>query len=194
MNSESATASTEPGTGRPGAHAWQARAAVAVLAVSALVALFWPRGDGTFQAPGGFLTDAGGRPTTLGSQLSPVSLVHFWATWCPPCIEEIPAIRRLASDLSSHPELTVIMVAVADSAEKVEPFVGGGAEMVLYDANWDVAKRYGTSKLPETYLVVRGTVVKKWIGATDWNDPAVRRVILGHLAGGEGPETAALAP
>lgn len=194
MNSElqGATAPAEAATGRPGSHGWQAKAAVAVLAACAVVALFWPRGDGTFQAPGGFLTDGGGRPTTLGSQLSPVSLVHFWATWCPPCIEEIPAIRRLASDLSSHPEFAVIMVAVADSAQKVEPFVGGGAEMVLYDANWDVAKRYGTSKLPETYLVVRGTVVEKWVGATDWNDPAVRRVILERL--GEGTDTAALAP
>jgi thioredoxin-like negative regulator of GroEL len=53
--------------------------------------------------------------------------------------------------------------------------------MVLYDPKWEVAKRYGTDKLPETYLVVRGTVVKKFVGQTDWNDPALRAQITSYL-------------
>ena len=48
------------------------------------------------------------------------------------------------------------MVAVADSSDRVHTFLGPGSEMVLFDPNWKVANRYGTDKLPETYLVVRG--------------------------------------
>ena len=45
---------------------------------------------------------------------------------------------------------------------------------MLYDPNWDVAHRYGTHQLPETYLVVHGKVVEKWEGAQDWDDPELR--------------------
>jgi thiol-disulfide isomerase/thioredoxin len=155
----------------------QAKFAVVALALVAVVALFWPRGDGSFEAPGGFLVDAGGRPVTLGSRLAPVSLVHFWATWCPPCITEIPALKRLASDLRDESSFDLLMIAVDNEVGDVEPFLGSLAAMALYDPSWEVAHRYGTRKLPETYLVVKGQVVEKWIGATDWDHPEVRERI-----------------
>lgn len=160
----------------------QARVAVAILALCALAALFWPRGEDTFKEPGGFLYDSQGRATTLGPQLAPVSLVHFWATWCPPCLAEIPALQRLEADFAVHPDFEIVMVAVQDSQEKVNGMMGTGAAMVLYDPKWDVAKRYGTDKLPETYLVVRGQVVEKFVGQQDWDDPKIRRQLSSHLA------------
>lgn len=159
----------------------QARLAVAVLVACALAALFWPKGNQTFKEPGGFLFDSEGRATTLGPRLEPVSLVHFWATWCPPCREEIPSLQRLARDLSDRDDFGLVMVAVADETHKAEVFLGGWGAMALYDPNWDVAKRYGTDKLPETYLVVRGEVVRKFVGQTDWDDPELRDLIAGHL-------------
>jgi thiol-disulfide isomerase/thioredoxin len=153
------------------------------LAACALAALFWPHGNGAVQEPGGQLFDATGRSATIGSRLSPVTLVHFWATWCPPCVQETPKLKRLVHDFSGHPDFAVVMVAVADSSDHVQSFLGPGAEMVLFDPNWKVANRYGTDKLPETYLVVRGQVVRKWIGMTDWDDPALRAELSRHLAG-----------
>jgi len=158
--------------------------ALAAIAVAALAALLWPRGESA--APGGFLLDAAGRPAPLGSRLAPVTLVHFWATWCPPCIEETPAIERLASDLSGHGDFALLMVAVADSTERVKSFLGTRrADMVLYDPRWDVAHRYGSTQLPETYLVIDGRVARKFVGMTNWDDPGLRRDILAHLAGGD---------
>jgi thiol-disulfide isomerase/thioredoxin len=157
----------------------QAKLALAVLALCALAALFWPRGEAS--APGGFLLDAGGRPTPLGPRLAPVTLVHFWATWCPPCIDEIPALRRLERDFAGQHDFAVVMVAVSDSAERVAPFFGTGSETMLYDPKWDVAHRYGTRQVPETYLVVRGKVLEKFAGATDWNDPTLRQRLASHL-------------
>jgi thiol-disulfide isomerase/thioredoxin len=158
--------------------------ALAAIAVAALAALLWPRGESA--APGGFLLDATGRPAPLGSRLAPVTLVHFWATWCPPCIEETPAIERLASDLSGHADFALLMVAVADSTDRVKSFLGTRrADMVLYDPRWDVAHRYGSTQLPETYLVIDGRVARKFVGMTNWDDPGLRREILAHLSGGE---------
>jgi len=160
----------------------QATIFVALIIAAAAVALFWPRGDGSFEAPGGFLTDGAGRAQTLGPRMAPVTLVHFWATWCPPCISEIPTLDRLADDLQTHPEFRVVMVAVEDDVDKVRTFLGGDAEGVLYDSTWEVAHRYGTRQLPETYLVVRGQVQQKWEGAQDWNDPELRQRVSQALA------------
>lgn len=171
----------------------QARIGVALLVLCALAALFWPKGTRTFKEPGGFLFDAEGRATTLGPKLEPVSLVHFWATWCPPCREEIPSLQRLSRDFSQHPDFEIVMVAVADETEKAKVFLGNWSSMALYDPNWDVAKRYGTDKLPETYLVVRGEVVRKFVGQTDWDDAEVRKLIasrLGAAAGDTAPRPA----
>lgn len=158
-----------------------AKLGLAALAVCALAALFWPRGDKPFNEPGGFLYDSNGRAATIGPRLAPVTLVHFWATWCPPCIQEIPALQRLTHDFSSHPEFNVLMVAVSDSSDKVRSFLGPGADMVLFDPQWEVANRYGTDKLPETYLVVDGKVVRKFVGTTNWDDPALRAELTERL-------------
>lgn len=162
----------------------QTQVLVALVAAAALAVVFWPRGDGTREAPGGFLIDAGGRPVPVGSRLAPVTLVHFWATWCPPCMTEIPSLDRLSNDLAEYRgDFTLLMVAVDDDMERVASFVGDRGGSVLYDPSWEVAHRYGTRKLPETYLVVHGKVEERWIGAQDWNDPEIRERILEAVEG-----------
>jgi thiol-disulfide isomerase/thioredoxin len=188
MNSADEPSEKSGGLGLP------AKLVLGVLALCALAALFWPSGGKTFQEPGGFLVDAQGRPTKLGPQLAPVSLVHFWATWCPPCVKEVPDIQKLARDFGDKKDFAIVMVAVQDTSDKVRGFLGQGADMVLYDPNWDVANRYGTDKLPETYLVVRGEVIEKFVGQTDWNDPALRAKIASYLEGGGATRTADLTP
>jgi cytochrome c biogenesis protein CcmG, thiol:disulfide interchange protein DsbE len=104
-----------------------------------------------------------------------VTVVHFWATWCPPCITEIPAILRLQKDFAAPGQLAVLLVAVSDSPEKVKTFLGGAAEQALFDPRWEVAHRYGTNQLPETYVLADGRVADKFVGATDWDAPEVRQ-------------------
>jgi cytochrome c biogenesis protein CcmG, thiol:disulfide interchange protein DsbE len=177
--------STPPGTG-PAPLSWKLKAALAAVALVLLAMIFWPRGEGG-SAPGGFLLDGDGRPSPQGARMTPVTLVHFWATWCPPCIQETPAIQRLAADLADRPDFSLLMIAVADRKEKVDRFLGTAAAMALYDPHWEVAHRYGTNQLPETYLVVRGKVVQKFVGATDWDNPDVRRRLLTYVGGPPNP-------
>jgi len=183
----SGTLDSQPAAGAPSGSAGArlglpARLGLAALAVCALAALFWPRGEKTFQEPGGSLFDASGQAATIGPRLAPVTLVHFWATWCPPCIQEIPALQRLSRDFSSRHGFKVLMVAVNDSNDKVRTFLGpGSADGVLFDPRWEVANRYGTDKLPETYLVVNGQVVRKFVGMTDWDDPTLRKELQSRL-------------
>jgi thiol-disulfide isomerase/thioredoxin len=191
-STESATAASRPaGVDAAGAKGrfslgLPGRLAVAVLAVAAAAALFWPRGEVATTAKPGTLYDLDGRSTTLGSRLAPVSLVHFWATWCAPCIQEVPALQRLATDLSERHDFAVVMIAVADSRDKVRTFLGSRSNAALFDPNWDVAHRYGTSQVPETYLLVDGRVVQKFTGQTNWDDPAIRSrlaQVAGRAAG-----------
>lgn len=136
-------------------------------------------------------TTLDGRSISSADWRGKVVLVNFWATWCPPCIQEIPALQRLARDFAGHEDFSVLMVAVSDSNGKVRAFLGRGADMVLFDPNWEVANRYGTDKLPETYLVVKGQVVRKFVGMTDWDAASLRQEIQARLKGSH-PSTAAL--
>jgi peroxiredoxin len=104
-----------------------------------------------------------------------VVMVHFWATWCPPCVEEIPTLDRLYRSLMGK---DFMMLAVSED----EGGAGGVASFiqqnrlnlpVLLDTGNDVARLYGTYKLPETYIVDREGVVRyKAIGPRDWTDPS----------------------
>ncbi len=182
------TAPTNPAppapAGRPGASPMILRLAIGAVVLIALAALFWPRGESSFAAPGGFLVDGNGRPAPMAQHMTPATLVHFWATWCPPCIEEAPWLDRLERELTVPGQFEVLRIAVADSPEKVKVFLGDRAATVLYDPQWDVTHRYGTSQLPETYLVIHGKVVRKWIGAIEWGDPKVRAELRAKLADG----------
>lgn len=182
MNSASATPATLPQS--PVRLGWPARLALLALAAAMVAAVLWPRASVFPPAPLGKLAASDGSEVALEKALAPVTLVHFWATWCPPCIDEIPAISALARDLSREPKFSVVMVVVADDKAKVEKFVGGAeaARPMLYDEEWEVAHRYGTRKLPETYLVVDGRIVQKFEGATDWSHPEIREMIRKALA------------
>jgi len=147
---------------------------VVVVAVAALAAIFYPRGGtGRVRGPGGFLAAADGKPISLESRLAPVTLVHFWASWCPPCQAELPQIVRFARETDSA-QFKVLFVAVADEPQTARSFFAADDLELFYDPTWDVAHRFGTDALPETHVVVGGKIVRSFVGAADWDDPGLR--------------------
>lgn len=167
----------EPQSKAPRPLAWSTHLVFLVVLALAVFVLFWPKPDPN-QAPSGELVDAVGEEVDLEDRMAGVTLVHFWATWCPPCIAETPSIRRLAADLADE-DFALVMVAVADDVDKANEFLGNDES--LFDPAWDLAHDYGTTKLPETHLVVDGKVVESFIGAQDWDRADIRQKLQAAL-------------
>lgn len=179
------------GPGGPGAKYLQAKIALGLGAALTLALLFWPRGTPERRFEDGYLMDEAGAPVALASQLAPATLVHFWATWCPPCRQEIPSLLEFAGEVGRE-RLRLVLVAVADERDRAVRFVGNRQYPVLFDPVWDVALRFRTRQLPETHLVVDGKLVASFAGASDWRSPVVRRTVLARLEAHERQSSPAL--
>jgi peroxiredoxin len=124
---------------------------------------------------------------SLGDYRGQVVLVNFWATWCPPCVEETPGLQKFSEQMREQ-GVTVIGVSVDQNRRAVEEFVThyGLSYPIALDSHQAVAGRFGTFKFPETYILDReGNVAEKIIGATDWQDPRLISFVQ-DLARGHG--------
>ena len=109
-------------------------------------------------------------------------IVHFWATWCEPCRDELPGLLVLARELEGR-GVEVLAVAVDDDWEQIRRFFGGNPPPEVVIARDPGAhKRYGVSTLPDTYLVNRaGHLVERFHGTRDWRSAAARDHFLPFL-------------
>lgn len=110
------------------------------------------------------------------------TLLVFWATWCPPCIEELPGLRRLASD--PGPGLRVVLVAADERPEVTAAYFGGALPPELH-VRWDpdkrIARELRVDRLPVSFLVVGKRVIARFDGERDW-DGSAARATLARLA------------
>jgi peroxiredoxin len=102
-----------------------------------------------------------------------VVVLNFWATWCPPCVEETPGLEKFAEQMHAQ-GITVLSVSVDEDVGALQTFAAQQHLSFLVARNPDrsVANRYGTFQFPETYIIDQeGKVAEKLIGAVDWQDP-----------------------
>ena len=119
------------------------------------------------------LLDLQGQKVRLSGYRGKVVVLNFWATWCPPCIEEMPSLNRFRRSFASR-GVVVVAVSVDEDEQALRRFVADHQiEMViLRDPGRRVSVLYQTYKYPETYILDRrGRLVQKWIGPRDWDDP-----------------------
>lgn len=100
-----------------------------------------------------------------------VVVLNFWATWCPPCIEELPSLERLRRQLKGLP-VEIVGLSVDDSWEPIEKLTK--ERPIRFTLALDIARSvpgaFGTEKFPETYILDKnGVVVRKLIGAQIWD-------------------------
>lgn len=104
-----------------------------------------------------------------------VVLLNVWATWCTPCEAEMPSIQRLHEQLGPD-GLRVVAVSIDQGgAEEVERWIEerGLTFTVLHDRTGRIQQIYQTTGVPESWVLDReGVIVKKVIGATEWDHPA----------------------
>ena len=117
------------------------------------------------------LTTMTGETVRLGELGNKTVFINFWATWCPPCVEEMPSLRRLAQRLQKNPDFVFLAISTDEEWGVVRRFFDREPAPfpVLLDAEGLLAKRYGTTKFPETYIVQDGELVGHIIGPRDWD-------------------------
>ncbi len=101
-----------------------------------------------------------------------VVILNFWATWCPPCVEETPSLEKFSAEMRKL-HVAVIGVSVDQDEAALKKFAADYhlSFPIARDPNQALASRYGTSIFPETYILDRnGRVAEKIIGAIDWQD------------------------
>jgi cytochrome c biogenesis protein CcmG, thiol:disulfide interchange protein DsbE len=137
-----------------------------------------------YAAPGFRLPARGGGEVDLSAMHGKVVLVNFWATWCPPCREEMPSLTKLAQQFDPG-SFEVLTVSVDDGWEPVEKFLAQPKTpfRVALDQGAKTSRIYGTTKFPESYLVDReGKVRLKFVGPRNWMDPNVATLLESYGA------------
>ena len=115
------------------------------------------------------------RKITLSELRGKVVVLNFWATWCPPCVEELPSLVNLQQRMRNK-GITVLAVSVDQDESLYRRFVQDHNVNLLTvrDANQKSNNLYGTFKFPETYIIDRnGVMRRKFIGPVDWATPEV---------------------
>ena len=124
------------------------------------------------------------REKSLAQYRGNVVMINLWATWCQPCVVEMPSIEQLHQAYGPR-GLKIIAVSVDDPGtdEQIRDFVKryGLTFEILHDPGGqagDVSKSYQADKYPQTVIIGRdGIIRKKQVGATDWNSPVNRALV-----------------
>ena len=122
------------------------------------------------------LVDLEQRSLNLESQKGEVVLVNFWATWCPPCVAEMPSMQELDMD---YGEKVRFMFVTDDAPEKVINFLKKrNLDLPVYYSRSQQPKVLSSKLLPSTYIINKeGKIVVAETGAADWNSPKTRALL-----------------
>ncbi len=172
------------------------------LAALALVVVAWVARDrfrpvaAGFPAPEFEALDASGDTVVLADFQGKVVLLNVWATWCGPCVEEMPSMQRLY-DRFSRDDFEIAAVSVDAPVGRADGAGNAGGDPVAFARDLDltfpvlldpagrIQRTYRTSGVPESFVIgADGTIYKKVAGATTWDSPGNVRLIE-RLAGVE---------
>ena len=127
-------------------------------------------------APNIELTDSYNNKLKLSELKGSVVFVNFWATWCPPCIDEMPSIERLSRNLAGNSKFKMVTILYNDDMNKV---LGYMKEMnytfpVYLDSEGDAAEKFGITGVPETFIIDKNGILRnKVVGPSEWDSPYV---------------------
>jgi len=128
--------------------------------------------DPPFPAPDFTLTGEDGNTYRLSDYRGKVVVLNFWATWCPPCREEMSSMER-AHQKTRGENIVLLAVNVGETADQVFEFTGHYPVTfpLPIDADGAVLRRYPVVGLPTTFVIdPRGRVIYRAIGGREWDD------------------------
>jgi thiol-disulfide isomerase/thioredoxin len=114
-----------------------------------------------------------------------VVLLNFWATWCPPCIREMPSMERLHQQINAD-DFSVIAINQMEDGDQVFAFTGqleiDPTFEILFDSRSEVSQAYAVRGLPTTYLIDKqGNIRYRAVGGREFNHPEVVKIINGLI-------------
>lgn len=132
-------------------------------------------------------TDLVGNPVSLAQHKGKPVVVHFWATWCAPCAEEFPSLVKFAQKYKDS--VAVFAVTVDESKPDIDDFLSAfgfkeSGIMVIRDPDYALSQKYGTQKLPESYVLSKEHLLIRKIPTTvNWSAPDVIEYFDALVAG-----------
>ncbi len=138
------------------------------------------RVSGNLPAPPLELERADGtRVTVTPGKEEGAILVHFWATWCPPCRDELPALLALGRGIAPSVRVRVVAVSTDSSWKEIRGFFKGGPPPEVFrDYSGSTHSGFRVSELPDTYLVTADGLIRiRFAGAQAWGSKSAREFL-----------------
>lgn len=135
--------------------------------------------QGRPQAPDFVLKDVNGHTHSLSDYRGKVVVVNFWATWCPPCVLEMPSMQK-AWDAVRDDNVVILAINNGEDLKRVQAF---HRKMpltfpLLLDTNMQIMAEWKAKGMPTTFVVdPEGRLVYQALGGRDWNSPTILRVL-----------------
>jgi peroxiredoxin len=129
-------------------------------------------------APDFTLKDLSGKDVRLSDLRGKIVVLNFWATWCPPCREEIPSMMHLNQAMAGKKFQMLAVSQDEGGKEAIESYFSKSSNNLpaLIDSDQKTGKRYGLTGVPETFIIDKnGVILKKVVGGMDWSRPEVIR-------------------
>ncbi len=119
------------------------------------------------------------RTLSLHNYRGQVVVLNFWATWCPPCIEEMPSLMRMQDDIGG--KVAILAVSTDENETAYRQFLSDRHIRLLTVRDGSQASNhaYGTIHFPETYVIDKHNVIRrKFIGPVTWTKPEIEKYLL----------------
>ena len=141
--------------------------------------------DSPVPAPQEAFQDLTGGRKRMADFAGQVVLLNFWATWCPPCVREMPSLDRLQAKLGED-GLAIVAVSIDRAVGVIEPFAAklDLKNLALYwDSKSTMARAFGVTGLPITFIIdPQGRIVGALQGAAEWDSPGALALVRHYLA------------
>jgi len=127
------------------------------------------------------LVDGHGNDFNFEEAAGKVVLINFWATWCPPCVAEMPGFQTLYDD---YKDKVVFMFVAQDKVEKVSAFIEKkGYTLPVFYSKSDAPSVLTSKTIPTTYVINKeGKIIIAETGVADWNSDKTRKLLDELLA------------
>ncbi len=128
--------------------------------------------------------DPAGAPVSLAQYKGRPIVLNIWATWCGPCVQELPSLDRLAANQEITERGIVVLAITQDDTETLQRFLAGRSIQSLQVLRSDeIPAAFASQYIPATYIIdAQGQIVESTIGGADWDTPEVVN-FLKELAG-----------